>query len=61
MTITGAVEWFREAPDYDFTQPPHQGELHYERLGWNITGELWWHHARATLDALGLGSKSGWD
>jgi LmbE family N-acetylglucosaminyl deacetylase len=50
------VERFRDAPEYDFTRPPHAGELHYERLGWNITGELWRHHARAALGALGLGS-----
>ena len=55
------IERFREAPDYDFTQPPHQGELHYERLGWNITGALWRRHARATLDSFGLDSGSGWD
>ena len=48
------VERFREAPDYDFTKPPHLGELHYERLGWGITGEIWRQHAAAALDALGL-------
>jgi hypothetical protein len=48
------VEPFREAPNYDFLQPPHPGELHYERLGWGITGELWRRHARAALEALGL-------
>jgi N-acetylglucosamine malate deacetylase 2 len=55
------IERFREAPDYDFTQPPYQGELHYERLGWNITGALWRRHARAALGSLGLDSGSGWD
>lgn len=48
------VERFREAPRYDFTQPPHSGELHYERLGWSITGGIWRGHARAALEALGL-------
>jgi N-acetylglucosamine malate deacetylase 2 len=48
------VERFREAPHYDFAQPPHSGELHYERLGWGITGEVWRRHAQAALDALGL-------
>jgi hypothetical protein len=48
------IERFRQAPDYDFTQPPHPGELHYERLGWNITGVLWRRNAQAALDALGL-------
>lgn len=47
-------ELFREAPDYDFLQAPHPGELHYERLGWGITGEVWRRHARAALEALGL-------
>jgi hypothetical protein len=34
-------EQFRRAPDYDFSRPPHAGELHYERLPWGITGEQW--------------------
>ena len=50
------VERFREAPKYDFARPPHPGELHYERLGWSITGEIWRRHARAALEALGLRS-----
>jgi LmbE family N-acetylglucosaminyl deacetylase len=48
------VECFREAPEYGFLQAPHPGELHYERLGWDITGEIWRRHAQGTLDALGL-------
>ena len=52
--FTTEMERFREAPDYDFLQPPHLGELHYERLGWGITGEIWRRHARAALEALGL-------
>jgi LmbE family N-acetylglucosaminyl deacetylase len=52
--FTTGVERFREAPDYNFLQPPHLGELHYERLGWGITGEIWRRHARAALEALGL-------
>jgi len=48
------IERFREARGYDFTQPPHCGQLYYERLGWNITGADWRHHARAALDVLGL-------
>lgn len=51
------VERFREVPDYDFTQPPHPGELHYERLGWNVTGALWRDHARVALAALGLDAR----
>jgi LmbE family N-acetylglucosaminyl deacetylase len=48
------MELFREAPEYDFLQAPHPGELHYERLGWSITGDIWRRHARAALEALGL-------
>jgi LmbE family N-acetylglucosaminyl deacetylase len=50
------VERFREVPDYDFLQPPHSGELHYERLGWGITGEFWRRNAQGALEALGLRS-----
>jgi LmbE family N-acetylglucosaminyl deacetylase len=35
------TERFRRAPRYDFTQPPHAGPLHYERLPWGITGQEW--------------------
>lgn len=31
-------ELYREAPTYDFTQPPHAGELLYEHFGWGFTG-----------------------
>jgi N-acetylglucosamine malate deacetylase 2 len=48
------LECFRTAPDYDFAQPPHPGELYYERLGWGITGEIWRWQAKAALEALGL-------
>jgi LmbE family N-acetylglucosaminyl deacetylase len=52
--FTTEVERFREAPDYDFSQASHPGELHYERLGWRITGEVWRRHAQAALNVLGL-------
>ena len=48
------VERFSEAPHYDFAQPPHPGQLHYERLGWGITGALWRREARSALARLGL-------
>lgn len=35
------LERFRPAPAYDFRQAPHEGVLHYERLGWGWTGERW--------------------
>ena len=45
-------EKFRDAPRYDFTQPPHPGRLHYENLGWNITGESWRTRAAEALKLL---------
>ncbi len=36
-----ATEPFRPAPDYDWTQPPHPGTLHYERYDWGMTGARW--------------------
>jgi LmbE family N-acetylglucosaminyl deacetylase len=35
------LERFRAAPEYDFTQAPHSGLLHYERLGWGLSGARW--------------------
>ena len=32
-------ELFRVAPRYDFTRPPHPGQLLYERFPWGMTGE----------------------
>jgi N-acetylglucosamine malate deacetylase 2 len=48
------TESFREAPQYDFTQAPHPGQLHYERLGWKVSGASWRQQARRALDRLGL-------
>lgn len=45
-------EAFRVAPRYDFTLPPHPGPLHYERLGWPMTGERWRALARWATEAL---------
>jgi N-acetylglucosamine malate deacetylase 2 len=50
------VERFRAAPLYDFERAPHPGRLHYERLGWSITGEVWRHQARQAVEELGLRS-----
>jgi LmbE family N-acetylglucosaminyl deacetylase len=49
-------ERFRLAPDYDFSRPPHEGTLHYERLNWPMTGERWRSLARAAEVELGLAS-----
>ena len=32
------MEAFQTAPAYDFAQPPHEGELFYERFPWGMTG-----------------------
>jgi LmbE family N-acetylglucosaminyl deacetylase len=50
-------ERFRLAPAYDFRQPPHPGELHYETFGWGITGAGWRRAAAAALDLLGLDTR----
>jgi N-acetylglucosamine malate deacetylase 2 len=49
-----STERFRLAPEYDFRQPPHPGELHYETLGWGIAGADWRRNAADALDRLGL-------
>jgi N-acetylglucosamine malate deacetylase 2 len=49
------VERFRLSPHYDFTRAPHAGLLHYERLGWCLSGQDWRLFARSTLRELGLG------
>jgi LmbE family N-acetylglucosaminyl deacetylase len=53
MQLDSGVERLRIAPDYDFAAPPHSGELHYETLGWGITGAEWRRYATAALAELG--------
>jgi LmbE family N-acetylglucosaminyl deacetylase len=48
------AERFRPAPAYDFTRPPHAGELLYEHFGWGPNGAAWRECAREALDELGL-------
>lgn len=48
------VERLRTAPRYDFTRPPHAGPLHYERLGWALTGAQVCALAGEALEALDL-------
>jgi LmbE family N-acetylglucosaminyl deacetylase len=36
-----ADERFRAAPAYDFTRPPHDGPLLYERWGFPVSGAAW--------------------
>lgn len=47
-----SVECFRPAPLYDFTQPPHAGQLYYERFDWGMTGARWRTMARQALTEL---------
>lgn len=46
-------ERLRLAPVYDFSQPPHQGQLWYERLGWPLTGQRWRELASQALRVRG--------
>lgn len=43
------VEQFRDAPSYDFTLPPHDGLLLYERWNWGISGAEWRLRAREVV------------
>jgi LmbE family N-acetylglucosaminyl deacetylase len=43
-------ERLRPAPVYDFTRPPHEGQLWYESLGWPLTGARWRDLATQTLN-----------
>ena len=52
--LDSAAERLRIAPGYDFRTAPHPGELHYETLGWGITGVDWRRNAAAALAELGL-------
>lgn len=49
-----SYERFRPAPLYRFTEPPHAGQLHYERFDWGMTGERWRTLARRALVDLQL-------
>jgi LmbE family N-acetylglucosaminyl deacetylase len=46
------IEKFRPAPRYLFTNPPHEGQLDYERFCSLITGAQWRRNAEKALDAL---------
>lgn len=48
------VERFRQAPAYDFTQPPAPGVLDYERFDVPLSGKQWREHARNALEELGI-------
>jgi len=48
------VERFREAPDYDFFQPPHLGALLYEGFNWGVSGKQWRQLACDARRSLGM-------
>ncbi len=50
--FTARRERFRRPPRYDFRAPPHPGRLHYESLGWSMSGERWRKLASSALDSL---------
>jgi N-acetylglucosamine malate deacetylase 2 len=49
-----AVECYRRAQPCEFLQPPHAGQLHYERQPWGMTGERFRSLAAQALQELGL-------
>lgn len=48
------TERLRQAPQYDFTQPPHPGRLYYENFPWGMSGERFRSLAAEAIAALGL-------
>lgn len=46
-------EPLREARDYDFSRPPHEGPLWYELLGWPMRGERWRELAAQAFQSFG--------
>jgi LmbE family N-acetylglucosaminyl deacetylase len=47
-------EMLRTAPRYDFSRPPHPGNLWYECLGWQMTGLKWRSLAAAAMAQMDL-------
>lgn len=46
------VEKFRVAPQYDFSKPPHSGQLYYEMFPWGMKADHWNELAKAALTEL---------
>ena len=42
-------ERVRPAPEYNFSEPPHEGKLWYECMGWPMTGARWRQLATTAL------------
>jgi LmbE family N-acetylglucosaminyl deacetylase len=53
-TFSTAIEKFRPAPRYNFTEAPHAGLLNYERYGDPNRGERWRKNAHEALGKLRL-------
>jgi LmbE family N-acetylglucosaminyl deacetylase len=51
-------EPIRLAPAYDFSSPPHEGQLLYESFGWGFTGTKWCRVAAAGLRKFSDGLSS---
>lgn len=53
-----SAEYFRIAPDYDFSELPNEGRLLYEHGNWGgLNGHEWLGLSRAALAELGLDAK----
>ncbi len=50
-----AIERFRDAPAYDFTQPPQASCIYYDLFPWGIGSVEWRKRAGAALAGLDLG------
>ena len=48
------MEKFRPAPRYNFTRPPHEGQLNYERFGEPYRGHRWRRDAEEALARLSM-------
>lgn len=48
-------ERMRQAPQYDFTMPPHAGALYYDQFEWGIRSSEWRLLARRALENLHIG------
>ena len=45
-------ERLRLAPEYDFSEPPHEGKLWYECMNWPMTGSRWRELATTALTEI---------
>jgi LmbE family N-acetylglucosaminyl deacetylase len=52
-------ECFRLAPTYDFTHPPHDGPILYERYSWGMTVREWCALATVATERLHNGQTAG--